>query len=249
MDMALAGECANADGDCSVDPQQLRESVQMATNYTIADRKPNDNVPQNIDWETKTPHTINNTGGWHYRNHQDWGWSDVLCNPWGVLTLKASQFAGIQFDAEELNIADFATKVNGGNCVFDQGEWIPRHFYYLSYGTIKDNMNCGQLMALLLLKGERAGHQVFSDYLSDQPPSAADLWMAFYTHRLAAYNGNSDYSEGLKNEILGSQINDGHMKGSWDPTGTISGDCGRVHATAMAVTILNELEHGIRLQP
>ena len=104
-------------------------------------------------------------------------------------------------------------------------------------------------MALLLLKGDRAGHQVFSTYLQEQPPSAHDLWMAFYTHRLADYHGDTGYSAGLKNEILGSQVNDGHMKGSWDPSGTIAGDCGRVHATAMAVTILNELEHGIRLQP
>ena len=73
--------------------------------------------------------------------------------------------------------------------------------------------------------------------------------MAFFTHRMASYNGNSDYSTGLKAELLASQVNAGHAQGSWDPSGTISGNCGRHFATCMAVTILNELEHGIRLQP
>ena len=248
MDMALAGDCAGEDGSCSVDKHRLRTSVQMATNYTISERKPM-NYADLGDWETKGCNSPMHNGGWHYHNHQDWGWSDVLTNPWGSMALKASQLGGIQFDAEELNIAEIATRGNGCECVFDQEEWLPRKFHYLSYGTINDNMNCGQLMTLLLLNGGRAGHQVFSDYMSDNPPSPGDFWMAFFTHRMASYNGDSEYSAGLKAELLATQSNTGHSKGSWDPSGTISGNCGRHFATCMAVTILNELEHGIRLQP
>jgi hypothetical protein len=248
MDMALAGDCEGQDGACSVDKHRLRTSVQMATNYTIAERKPM-NYADLGDWETKDCSSPYFNGGWHYHNHQDFGWSDVLTNPWGSMALKASQLGGIQFDAEELNIAEIATRGNGCHCVFDQGEWLPRKFNYLSYSTINDNMNCGQLMTLLLLNGGRAGHQVFSDYMNDNPPSPSDFWMAFFTHRMASYNGNSAYSAGLKDELLATQINAGHAAGSWDPSGTISGNCGRHFATCMAVTILNELEHGIRLQP
>ena len=257
MDMALAGDCADGDGSCSVDKHRLRTSVQMATSYTISERKPM-NYADLGDWETKPCSSPTHNGGWHYHNHQDWGWSDVLTNPWGSMALKASQLAGIQFDSEELNIAEIATRGNGCECVFDgegektpedtageitahhvevgdviqvdddtisidggppikaknggtlswirpignqiegndfyltydgQGEWLPRKFHYLSYGTINDNMNCGQLMTLLLLNGGRAGHQVFADYMNDNPPSPSDFWMAFFTHRMASYNG------------------------------------------------------------
>ena len=127
----------------------------------------------------------------------DWGWSDVLTNPWGCMALKASQLAGLQFDAEELNIAEIAVRGNGCECVFDQGEWLPRKYNYLSYSTQNDNMNCAQLMSLLLMHGDRAGHQVFNDYLADNPPSTGDYWMAFFTHRMADYHGDADYNTGL----------------------------------------------------
>ena len=165
------------------------------------------------------------------------------------MALKASQLAGLQFDAEELNIAEIAVRGNGCECVFDKGEWLPRKYNYLSYSTQNDNMNCAQLMSLLLMHGDRAGHQVFNDYLADNPPSTGDYWMAFFTHRMADYHGDADYNTGLKAALLAAQVGAGHAKGSWDPSGTISGNCGRHFATCMAVAILGEIDNGIRLQP
>jgi hypothetical protein len=110
-------------------------------------------------------------------------------------------------------------------------------------------MNCAQLMSLLLMHGDRAGHQVFNDYLADNPPSTGDYWMAFFTHRMADYHGDADYNTGLKAALLAAQVGAGHAKGSWDPSGTISGNCGRHFTTCMAIAILGEIDNGIRLQP
>jgi hypothetical protein len=247
-DMALSGECEETGVSCSVDRQRLRMSVQRATNFTVAERKTMSYADLG-DWATKTCYSPSDNGGWHYHNHHDWGWSDVLTNPWGCMALKASQLAGLQFDAEELNIAEIAVRGNGCECVFDKGEWLPRKYNYLSYSTQNDNMNCAQLMSLLLMNGGRAGHQVFNDYLADHLPSTGDYWMAFFTHRMADYHGDADYNTGLKAALLAAQLGAGHAKGSWDPSGTISGNCGRHFATCMAVAILGEIDNGIRLQP
>ncbi|HJN66663.1 MAG TPA: hypothetical protein QF761_10700, partial [Pirellulales bacterium] len=248
MDMAISGECEETGVSCSVEKLRLRMSVQRATNFTVSERKTMSYADLG-DWETKECYSPNDNGGWHYHNHHDWGWSDVLTNPWGCMALKASQLAGANFDAEELNIAEIAVRGNGCECVFDMGEWLPRKYNYLSYSTQNDNMNCAQLMSLLLMNGGRAGHQVFNDYLADHPPSTGDYWMAFFTHRMADYHGDADYNTGLKGALLAAQVGAGHAKGSWDPGGTISGNCGRHFATCMAVAILGEIDNGIRLQP
>ena len=76
-----------------------------------------------------------------------------------------------------------------------------------------------------------------------------DYWQAFFSHRLADYHGDANFTTSLKAELLKAQRKAGHQKGSWDPSGTISGNCGRLFTTSMGATILSEIENGIRLQP
>ena len=250
MDMALTDGCEYGGNEgCTIDEQRFRTSVQMATNYSILEREPY-SAPFAGDLATKGCGVTYGTGGWHYRNHQDWGWADVQLTPWGCMAMKASEMAGITFDAQELIIAEHA--LQGLQCepVLDMGEHIGRRYFYLSYGTTNDNMNVGCLMGRLLMVNGRAGHQVFTDYLTDHPPSAGDYWMAFFAHRMAEYHGDSAYNDGLKAALLAAQIKDGsHADGSWNPAGTISGNCGRHFSTCMAVTILGGVDHGVRLQP
>ena len=173
-DMAINGACEGcvqsynpddaSDCDCQVDMHRLRSSVQMATNYTIREREPFNGAPHR-DPEAQICNCGYGYGGWHYRHHQDYGQAGVTETPWGVLALKAAEQAGIDFPAEELEIADHGLQSLQCDNVFGNGEWIGRKYYYLSYGTTNDNKNSGCLMSRVLLDGSRADHPAMVTWL------------------------------------------------------------------------------------
>ena len=77
-----------------------------------------------------------------------------------------------------------------------------------------------------------------------------DYWIVFFSHRLIQYTPSrtDELSRPLRGFLRGLQCQDGHEAGSWNPSATLGGQ-GRVFSTSMALTILNELEHGLRMQP
>ena len=401
-DWAMQEGCGYPEDDCHVDMHRLRSSVQMATNYTITEREPFSGAPHR-DPELQICSCGYGYGGWHYRHHQDFGQAGVTETPWGVLCLKTSEQAGIDFPVEELEIADHGLRNLQCDNVFGNGEWIGRKYYYLSYGTTNDNKNSGCLMSRALLDGNRADHpamvtwldymfastevwpygddlttgtqtqnnyeqtkklddinhvhadsggnlelsyqfntpegvvptsvditgylnsaddavevsaynwttgnweqigtlegsddageenqavenfsyELSEDHLNENVELAEnvairfygsglsgatlaideikvnyprhisfpeDYWIAFFSHRLIQYTPSrtAELSGPLRDYLLALQRRDGHAKGSWDPAGTLGGNCGRIFSTSMAVMILNELDHGLRLQP
>ena len=169
----------SGDSECEVDMQRLRQSVQLAANFTIRERffTP-DWYPQTFPPYNNGPHwrgTYPNKGGWRYRyrqdpddwNHHQWRWADPMPTPWGTMALKASEMAevgALAADPSGLSEMEIARKALEGlqtNPYGSDGEWIGDHFEYGVWGHSYSGMDAGCLVSMLLT-GANPAHPIFA---------------------------------------------------------------------------------------
>jgi hypothetical protein len=262
MDLALDGgmngstSCEEdlTGGDCEIDKQRLRASVQMATNFTIQERCPYD--PD----ETWAPiRIVCNKGGWHYRNHHHpndffseyYVWADVLNAGWGILAIKASAMAGIGVDANEFAIADASLdSMELEKEGFPIVDGLATHYDYGTWGHNNIGLDAGAIMGRILL-GTAPDHGAITWWLTNIAPTA-NPYHTFFGSRAARYAGDHVYLAGVRAALAAAQtVNPGgHDHGSWPPEGGQPASyCGRQLATCMAVAALAEIDNGVRLQP
>jgi hypothetical protein len=261
MDLALDGGMSGSTscedltgGDCEIDKQRLRASVQLGTNFTIQERCPYD--------PDETWHPIRivcNKGGWHYRNHhhpndfhyENYVWADVLNAGWGTLAIKASAMAGINVDANEFTIADASLdSMELEKEGFPIVDGLATHYDYGTWGHNNIGLDAGAIMGRLLL-GTAGNHGAISWWLTNIAPTA-NPYHTFFGSRAAHYAGDNTYLTGVRAALAAAQtVNPGgHDHGSWAPEGgQPAGYCGRHLATCMAVAALAEIDNGVRLQP
>ena len=174
-------------------------------------------------------------GGWRYRPGDA---GDTSQLGWQLMSLKSAELAGIPMpDATRQGIIRYLQSVSsgkyGGRASYRPGEQASR-------SMTAEALVCWQFLGLAR---EHPACNEAGDYLLGELPGEGESNLYYwYYATLAMYQLQGAYwqrwNDALRTTLVGRQVKDGPLAGSWDTDDLWGGHGGRVYTTAMATLTL-----------
>jgi len=197
------------------DPDLL-QPAQLSLNYLIASQDPHG-------------------GGWRYEPRQP---GDTSVVGWCVMALKSGRMGNLIIpDATFLGAKNFLDTI-GTNKGAYYGYDKPVAKIDGRQATTAVGLLCRMYMGW---PKEHPGIQEGVKYLAKIGPNAGDLYYSYYGTQVMRHYGGPDWEKWnsqLRDELIRSQIAEGHAAGSWLPNGAHSEKGGRLYSTSLATMIL-----------
>ncbi len=195
---------------------RLREPVRRAVAYTIAAQDPTG-------------------GGWRYRPGDP---GDTSQLGWQLMTLKSAELAGVPIpETTRQGIIRYLRSVSsgqyGGRASYRPGESPSRPM-------TAEALVCWQFLGLR--RQHPAGNEA-GDYLLEETPGEGDYNLYYwYYATLGMYQLQGTHwqrwNDAMRDAVVGRQVKDGPLAGSWDTNALWGGYGGRVYTTALATLTL-----------
>jgi len=172
-------------------------------------------------------------GGWRYAPKQP---GDTSVVGWQLMALKSGHMAHIVVPP---------STVAGASKFLDtvQSDYGAK-YGYASPGAKASTTAIGLLCRMYLgWKKDHPALQQGVDYLSSTGPSSSDMYFNYYaTQVMRHFEGDywNKWNSVMRDQLVSSQNQTGHMTGSWDPVGGghVNERGGRLYFTSMATMIL-----------
>lgn len=194
----------------------LLQPAQLSLNYLIASQDPRG-------------------GGWRYQPRQP---GDTSVVGWCVMALKSGRMGNLIVpDQTFLGAQSFLDSVStnkGAYYGYDQ----PTSQIEGRQATIAVGLLCRMYMGWTK---EHPGMQEGVAYLSKIGPRVDDLYYSYYGTQVMRHYGGPEWEKWnstLRDELIKSQVSQGHAAGSWEAKGAHSEKGGRLYATSLATMIL-----------
>ncbi|HEV3418448.1 MAG TPA: hypothetical protein VG056_16610 [Pirellulales bacterium] len=175
------------------------------------------------------------TGGWRYQPHET---GDTSQLGWQLMSLKSAELAGIPMPETTRNgvvrfLKSVASGTSGG-----LGSYRPNEMP--SHAMTAEALVCRQFLGMSR-DNPAAGEA--ADYLLGELPSRDHVNLYYwYYGTLGMYQLQGDHwqrwNEALQAALVGEQVTEGDLAGSWDPKCIWSGYGGRIYSTAMSALCL-----------
>ncbi len=194
------------------DPQ-LREPAQKAVNFIVAAQ--------------------HEKGGWRYTPGQE---GDTSVFGWQIMALKSAQMAELHVPPEtfdkakkwlatsQKNKAEYGYQRGGGN----------------TPAMTAEGMLCYQYLGAS--RSDPRLHEGAKYLLKHLPQKGKDTSYCWYYGNQTMYHLQGDYwkqwNDAMKDTLLGTQLKDGPMAGSWDPKDKWETSGGRIYSTSLRVLML-----------
>ena len=195
---------------------RLREPVRRAVAYTIAAQDPTG-------------------GGWRYRPGDP---GDTSQLGWQLMTLKSAELAGIPIpETTRQGIIRYLRSVSsgqyGGRASYRPGESPSRPM-------TAEALVCWQFLGL---RGQHPAGNEAGDYLLEETPGEGDYNLYYwYYATLGMYQLQGAHwqrwNDAMRDAVVGRQVKEGPLAGSWDTNALWGGYGGRVYTTALATLTL-----------
>jgi hypothetical protein len=192
---------------------QLADAAQYAIDFVMAAQDPKG-------------------GGWRYAPRQR---GDTSVVGWQLMALQSARFAKLH------TRKDVFSKVNK---FLSSVEFA----YGAQYGYVSSQPNRPGTTAVGLLCRMYLGWdhkskplRVGVEYLSDVGPSPDDMYYNYYATQVLHHWGGAHWSiwnETMRDQLVDSQISDGHAAGSWDVRDRHGSAGGRLYMTALCIMTL-----------
>ena len=186
-----------------------------------------------IDFIAKSQHKA--TGGWRYQPNQP---ADTSVVGWQVMALKSGQMAGLKVPKATLDGVRKWFKISGGT-----GTNLGRFGY--TGKDFKIAMTAEGLLCLQYLGSERNDPRLEAGaehLLRHLPKLGRDTSYYYYYGTQVMYHLQGQYwqqwNEAMSGTLINSQIKEGHMAGSWNPTDQWERSGGRIMSTSLRVLML-----------
>jgi hypothetical protein len=195
--------------------QRLERSLRAAIGYTVAAQNPS-------------------TGGWRYLAHES---GDTSQLGWQLMALKSAELAGIPIPDTTRNgavrfLGSVASGTSGGLASY-------RPYEAPSRAMTAEALVCRQFLGT---SQDSAANEA-SEYLLGELPNRERVNLYYwYYGTLAMYQIGGErwqqWNKSLQAALVGDQIGQGDLAGSWDPKCIWGGYGGRVYSTAMSALCL-----------
>ncbi|MDA1014038.1 MAG: hypothetical protein O3A00_06245, partial [Planctomycetota bacterium] len=186
-----------------------------------------------IDFIVKSQHQ--GSGGWRYQPNQP---ADTSVVGWQVMAMKSGQMAGLNVPKPTLDGVRKWFKSCGG-----AGKDLGRFGY--TGKDFKIAMTAEGLLCLQYLGAERNDPRLAAGaehLLRHLPKLGRDTSYYYYYGTQVMYHMQGQYwqqwNESMSNTLLTSQIKQGHMAGTWNPTDQWEQSGGRIMSTSLRVLML-----------
>ncbi len=174
-------------------------------------------------------------GGWRYQPRQP---GDTSVVGWCVMALKSGRMGNLIVPEQTFvgaqSFLDSVSTNNGAYYGYDQ----PTSKIEGRQATIAVGLLCRMYMGWTK---EHPGIQEGVRHLSKIGPRADDLYYSYYATQVMRHYGGPEWEKWnikLRDELIKSQVSEGHAAGSWQATGPHSNKGGRLYATSLATMIL-----------
>lgn len=194
----------------------LLQPAQLSLNYLIASQDPRG-------------------GGWRYQPRQP---GDTSVVGWCVMALKSGRMGNLivpdQTFAGAQSFLDSVSTNRGAYYGYNQ----PTAKIEGRQATIAVGLLCRMYMGWTK---EHPGIQEGVKYLSQVGPRANDLYYSYYGTQVMRHYGGPEWEKWntkLRDELIKSQVSQGHAAGSWEARNSHSEKGGRLYVTSLATMIL-----------
>lgn len=192
----------------------LRDPAQKAIDFIVAAQHPT-------------------SGGWRYTPRQD---GDTSVFGWQVMALKSGQMAELNVPQPTLDKARHWLTVVGAT-----GANEGRFGYTNSSPTV--TMTAEALLCLQYLGGERNDPRLIagSKFLAENLPTKETSYYWYYGTQVMFHMQGEPWQKwnaALQNALVETQVKEGSMAGTWNPTDNWEKTGGRVYATALRLLML-----------
>lgn len=194
----------------------LLQPAQLSLNYLIASQDPRG-------------------GGWRYQPRQP---GDTSVVGWCVMALKSGRMGNLIVPEQTFlgaqSFLDSVSTNKGAYYGYDQ----PTAQIEGRQATIAVGLLCRMYMGW---SKEHPGMQEGVAYLSKLGPRVNDLYYSYYGTQVMRHYGGPEWEKWnakLRDELIKSQVSQGHAAGSWEAHGAHSEKGGRLYATSLATMIL-----------
>lgn len=197
------------------DPDLL-QPAQLSLNYLIASQDPHG-------------------GGWRYAPRQP---GDTSVVGWCVMALKSGRMGNLVVPEETFAGASRFLNAMSTNQGAYYGYSKPVAKIDGRQATTAVGLLCRMYMGW---PKEHLGIQEGVKYLAKIGPDPDDLYYSYYGTQVMRQYGGPDWEKWnaqLRDELIRSQVAQGHASGSWLPTDAHSEKGGRLYSTSLATMIL-----------
>ncbi len=174
-------------------------------------------------------------GGWRYSPQQP---GDTSVVGWCLMALKSGKMGNLIVPDHTFRAADsFLDFVSTNNGAF-YGYNRPTSDVEGRQATIAVGLLCRMYLGY---PKEHPGLQAGIQYLSQRGPKTNDLYYSYYATQVLRHHGGRPWdvwNNKLRDELVKSQEQNGHVAGSWAPAGNHSEKGGRLYQTSLAAMIL-----------
>ena len=176
-------------------------------------------------------HQDPNGGGWRYQPHQE---GDASATGWQVSAIKTGYMSGLEVPKDVIRKAsqflDSVQTESGAK------------YGYTEPGAGPSTTSVGLLSRMYLgWKHDNPNLQRGVEWLSKIGPSKSDSYYNYYaTQTMFNYNGSlwKKWNVVMREQMIKSQSQQGHTKGSWHHNGPWTERGGRLYDTALSIMVL-----------
>lgn len=175
------------------------------------------------------------TGGWRYVPNQP---ADTSVVGWQVMALKSGQMAGLDVPPATLELVKKWLASVGG-----QGAQIGTFGYTSPAATTA--MTAEGLLCLEYLGVERSDPRIQGGatfLLKNLPAAGSDTSYYWYYGTQVMYHMQGEYwkqwNGAMRDMVVDTQVKDGPLSGTWNPTDTFEQSGGRIYSTSLRLLML-----------
>lgn len=174
-------------------------------------------------------------GGWRYSPHQP---GDTSVVGWCLMALKSGAMGNLTVPQSSFRGAsqflDSVSTNNGAYYGYDR----PTAKTDGRQATIAVGLLCRMYLGWTK---ENEAIQEGIDFLAKRGPSGADLYYSYYGTQVMRHYGGPEWerwNNKMRDDLIKSQVSEGHAAGSWYAPGGHGKEGGRLYATSLATMIL-----------
>ena len=197
------------------DPDLL-QPAQLSLNYLINAQDPNG-------------------GGWRYNPREP---GDTSVVGWCLMALKSGKMGNLAVPQSSFaganQFLDFVGVNQGAYYGYDK----PTASAEGRQGTTAVGLLCRMYLGY---SKEHPGIKAGVEFLSKTGPQINDLYYSYYATQVLRHYGGPEWEKWntqMRDELIASQAQEGHAKGSWYSNGPHSSQGGRLYATSLSCMIL-----------